>query len=269
MSTAPLIQSPQADRSTSGHPNAGHPTADHPTADQPTADHPTSGDPTSADAMSTGQESTASLDPGDPRAVFARSVALAGVTIGAVAADRLDDPTACDQFDVRSLLGHMVGVLRRVAAMGRGEDPVAVSAMVDGVPDYGWPAIWVESAHEVQAAWVDDDTLSRVVRLPWATFPGSGALALYTSEITLHTWDLATATCQQPDWDDEVLTVAFEALCRALPTDGRMAEFERVIRSMPASARSRAGGPPFAEAVPVPDDAPAIDRLVAWSGRQP
>ena len=26
---------------------------------------------------------------------------------------------------------------------------------------------------------------------------------------------------------------------------------------------------PFAEAVPVPDDAPAIDRLVAWNGRDP
>jgi hypothetical protein len=25
----------------------------------------------------------------------------------------------------------------------------------------------------------------------------------------------------------------------------------------------------FAEVVPVPDDAPIIDRLVAWNGRQP
>jgi hypothetical protein len=26
---------------------------------------------------------------------------------------------------------------------------------------------------------------------------------------------------------------------------------------------------PFAEAVPVPADAPAVDRLVAWNGRDP
>jgi hypothetical protein len=26
---------------------------------------------------------------------------------------------------------------------------------------------------------------------------------------------------------------------------------------------------PFADAVPVPDDAPLIDRLVAWNGRRP
>jgi hypothetical protein len=26
---------------------------------------------------------------------------------------------------------------------------------------------------------------------------------------------------------------------------------------------------PFADAVPVPEDAPAIDRLVAWQGRDP
>ena len=34
-------------------------------------------------------------------------------------------------------------------------------------------------------------------------------------------------------------------------------------------AAERPPGVPFADAVPVPDDAPVIDRLVAWQGRDP
>lgn len=36
-----------------------------------------------------------------------------------------------------------------------------------------------------------------------------------------------------------------------------------------ASTAERPPGIPFADAVPVPDDAPAVDRLVAWQGRDP
>ncbi|HEX3947820.1 MAG TPA: TIGR03086 family metal-binding protein [Acidimicrobiales bacterium] len=212
----------------------------------------------------------ARLDPDDPRAVFARAVALGGLVVGGVGADQLAGPTGCPDLDVRTMLGHLVVVLRRVAAIGRGDDAMAVSAVVEGVSDVGWPAAWVETAHEVQSAWTDDRALSRTVHLPWATFPGSAALALYTGEVTLHTWDLATATGQRPAWNDQVVAVSLEALRQALPAEGRTAEFERVIRSMPAEAQAtRVGGPPFAEAIEVPGGASPIDQLVAWSGRRP
>ncbi len=45
------------------------------------------------------------------------------------------------------------------------------------------------------------------------------------------------------------------------------AVFEAMRASMPAEQRNFAD--PFADAVPVHDDAPLIDRLVAWNGRQP
>ncbi len=53
---------------------------------------------------------------------------------------------------------------------------------------------------------------------------------------------------QRPAWDPEVLTRAFDD-----------------IRFLPAELR----GDAYADPVPVPDDAPLIDRLVAWNGRQP
>jgi uncharacterized protein (TIGR03086 family) len=128
----------------------------------------------------------------DPRAVFARAVTLGGTVIAAVHRDQLDGPTAGPERDVRELLGRLVGVLRRVAVIGRGEDPLGVPAVVSGLDDGAWLDAWLTAAWEVVAVWSDDTVLTR--RLPWAELSGAATLAAYTSEVTLHTWDLAAAT---------------------------------------------------------------------------
>jgi hypothetical protein len=89
-------------------------------------------------------------------------------------------------------------------------------------------------------------------------------LTSYFSELTVHTWDLATATGQQPDWDDTVVAAALGAR-PIIPAENRRALFEQISNEMGLDEVAV----PFAEAVPIPDDAPAIDRLVAWNGRDP
>lgn len=194
---------------------------------------------------------TGPLAADDPRFVFAKAVALAGAVIDGVPGDKLEAPTPCSEFDVRGLLGHLVGVLRRVAVVGRGEDPMSAPFVVENVDDGAWLDAWTAAAHDVQAAWADDAVLDRDLRLPWTTMTGRSALAIYTSEVTVHTWDLATATGQRPVWDDEVVATAYGILREQLPADGREPEL------------------PFAPVVDTPEDAPLIDRLVAWSGRRP
>lgn len=203
----------------------------------------------------------------DPRAVLATAVAIGASVIDGVRPDQLAASTPCEEFDVRALLGHLVGVLRRVAAIGRSESPFSVPDVVTGIAPDGWSAAWREAGDQVRSAWSDDVSLERIVVLPWAEMSGGPTLAMYTSEITTHTWDLATATGQQPAWDDTVLEVALAAIQQALPAEGRMAAFEAVFAQMPPELRD--DGYPFAEAVPVPADAPLIDQLVGWNGRRP
>lgn len=202
----------------------------------------------------------------DPRARFGRAVALGSAVIAAVRPDQLDRPTPCGGMDVRLLLGHLVMVLQRVAAAGRGEDPDTWPAEVTGLPDDGWLPRWREAAHEVRAAWTDDGLLTREVRLPWDVDRGDRVLGIYTNEVVVHTWDLARATGQQPAWDDDVLEAAFAAMRRAMPAEGRAELYEELIATLPPEVGWEA---PFAAAVEVPDDAPLIDRLVAWNGRTP
>ena len=209
---------------------------------------------------------TSSLAADDPRSVIAQAVALAGDTIAAVRPDQLDLPTPCDEFTARQLIGHLLTVLRRVAVLGEGGDPMAMPS-VTVVRDDEITAAWHAAAHRVQSAWTDDALLDQMMVLPWATAPGSGMLATYTNELSVHTWDLAAAIGVSPAWDDRVLTVAFEAIQRALPGAGRAEGFAAAVAKMPAGTVMLT--PPFAEPVDVAADAPLIDRLVAWNGRRP
>jgi uncharacterized protein (TIGR03086 family) len=203
----------------------------------------------------------------DPRPLFRKAVQIAEPVIAGVRPDLLAQPSPCVEFNVKELLDHLVFVLHRVANLGRGDEAFAPNSMADPVihhPD--WAADWRGAAAEVEAAWSDEATLSRTVVLPWATMTGAEVLGMYTSEVTTHTWDLATATGQQPAWDDAVCQLGLESMQRDLPMADRTPMWEAFRANVPANFQFDA---PFANAVAVPADAPLIQQLVAWTGRQP
>jgi uncharacterized protein (TIGR03086 family) len=203
-------------------------------------------------------ENTAQLAPSpsssaavDPRLDLASAVALAGRVLAAVRPDQYDAPTPCAEFDVRRLSSHLLAVVRRITVIGRGEDPFSVPSFADEVPDGGWSAAWEPAAAEALAVWGDPEILSRELRIPAGVMPGAAAALVYTHEFTVHTWDLARATGQRPQWDQALAERALAVIQRLLP------------------ATVRDGRVPFGEVVEVEADAPAIDRLVAWAGRRP
>ena len=186
----------------------------------------------------------------DPRPAFSTAVDLLLATAEGVRADQLAAPTPCTDFDVSALLGHVLHVLRRITTAGRGAD-IDSTPRVTAAPGEGWPAALRTAAGELAAVWADDAVLDAVLRLPFGTLPGRAALATWVGEVTTHTWDLAVATGQSPAWDDATAAVALAAILGKLPAAGR------------------GPGIPFADAVPVPGDAPVVERLVAWQGRDP
>jgi uncharacterized protein (TIGR03086 family) len=164
------------------------------------------------------------------------------------------------------VMEHLVMVLRRVECAGRGDDPWTWPVDAADVAVGDWPDAWTEAAHGVQTAWTDPALLERDTPLPWGIFSGAEVLGVYTNEIVVHTWDLARATGQSPDWDDDVLDVALRAIHHQLPDADRTAMWAEAKAQVPEDYPWE---DPFANAVPVADDAPPIDRLVAWNGRTP
>jgi uncharacterized protein (TIGR03086 family) len=186
----------------------------------------------------------------DVRPQLQAALDLAVATARNVGPDQLDRPTPCTEFDVDGLIRHLAGASDRavLAATSIGPVPdldddagVAPAAVVDAL---------AATAADFGAAWSNDAALDRIVELPWATLPARVLLAIYLSEISTHTWDLARATGQQPVYDEGAVEIALATMRMGLPADGREQS-------------------PFGPVQPVADDAPAIERLVAWCGRPP
>jgi uncharacterized protein (TIGR03086 family) len=172
--------------------------------------------------------------------------------IAGVTGDQLDRPTPCTEFDVRVLTRHMVGVARRIAAIGRRE-PQAGEVDTSGIPEDGdgLAKAFDEARHEAFASWADDAILGEELVLPFATLPGAAVADIYTLELTAHTWDVAVATGQVDVLDAALAEASLEIATRMLPPEPRGGDF------------------PFAAVVPVPDDAPPYDRLAGYLGRRP
>jgi uncharacterized protein (TIGR03086 family) len=199
----------------------------------------------------------------DPRVLFATASTTAGELIATIAGSELSIATPCHGFDIAGLLGHLDIVMRRVVALAEGTDPMAMPETVP-TPADGWHANWLRQMDNVAAAWADPATLDRTMTLPWATGPGSTLLSTYVAELTVHTWDLAHALGRPAAFDSAVLDAALASYLFVLPEANRDERFDAVRRVMPEGWL-----PPFHNAVDVPADAPTIDRIVAWTGRQP
>ncbi len=202
----------------------------------------------------------------DPRPTFASALDTARQVIAGVRPDQLDDSTPCTEMDVRRLLGHLTGIVRTVAAVGRGEDIFAVADQEPAADD-AWLDRFDANRAELEAAWETGEALDRPTLVPWAAESGALALVTYANEVTVHTWDLATATGQRPSWDPAVLEMAAPENFFPLPAENRAALFAEFARQLPAEFADQSA--PFLDAVPVADDAPLIDRIIAWSGRRP
>ncbi|MEV6836496.1 TIGR03086 family metal-binding protein [Streptomyces sp. NPDC051133] len=186
----------------------------------------------------------------DPRPVYTRATEQAAALIKTVRPEHLGGPTPCAEYDVRTLLSHIVGGTLRNAVIGEGGDGLAVHPFAEGVGDDGWAAAYDEVRVRVLRAWESDERMTTLVRVPWGEVTGHAALSGYVMEIVTHTWDLAEALGRAGELDPELAEFALATARRVLP-GGRPGDHH--------FAACRAAG----------DGAGVYERLAAWLGRAP
>lgn len=188
--------------------------------------------------------------PADARPQLVAAVEQAVRLIGVARPEDAAKPTPCTEYDVAHLVGHLLAVLRRVTHVAAGGHAFDVPSIVLDVSPQDWSGVAEQRARELAAAWRDDAVLDRVLHLPFGDVPGRGAAVAYVQELTTHSWDLAAALNRRDLLDDGLAAVALVAAKRFVPDSGR-------------------GQIPFDPVVPLADDEPVYDRLVAWLGRDP
>ena len=187
----------------------------------------------------------------EPTTALHRAIDQTSTIVAAIGDDQYGRPTPCDEFDVRALLNHTVASVQGLADAASGTTWDMTAYGRDVLGDDPKQAFADAADHLRQAAPQGGDTLERNWNMPFGETPGATAIAIAIMEVTQHGWDLAKATGQPPDFDDELAETALELARQNMPPDDQR----------PAQTF----GPP----VPVADDAPAPDRLAAFMGRTP
>jgi uncharacterized protein (TIGR03086 family) len=171
--------------------------------------------------------------------------------VGHVTGDELHDPTPCTKLDVGQLRTHILGWLTTFAAGFA--DPAGQAPMdrIDGYTVPADPAAEVRAASATMATALHGGAADRPLRLGGSAMPGDMALSMILWEYQVHGWDLARATGQP--WSPPA-AAAEESL-----------EFAPGMLTPDYQGEGKAFGPP----VPIPATAPALDRLLGLSGRDP
>jgi uncharacterized protein (TIGR03086 family) len=162
--------------------------------------------------------------------------------------DQSRQPTPCELYDVDALVNHIVGWVQAFQSGSQGHAHVGDPASYQHGDD---PAGEFRMAAKGLVDGWRDQGFDRNVRLTGGEMPGEMAFNMALMEYMTHGMDLAVATGQPIPYTE---AEAAETLARAEKT---------------LPPQYRGDGMPFGPIVPIADDAPAIDRLAAFLGRNP
>ena len=116
----------------------------------------------------------------------------------AVHPTQLSARTPCEEFDVRSLLGHLIGTAHRGLATARRIPTGDIPHVVSDIPDAQLASTYVALSVSVCQAW-SHLAAAEVVVAPWGPCTALEAARGFTVETITHGWDLAVATGHASD----------------------------------------------------------------------
>jgi uncharacterized protein (TIGR03086 family) len=167
--------------------------------------------------------------------------------LAGVPREKLSAPTLCPDYDVQTLMNHLVGWVQVFAASAAGRQ-------ADGDPatfQTKQPAAEFQTAADELILGWREGGVDRLVRLSGPELPGQMVLSMTLMEYVTHGCDLALATGQPVPFSDDELEATLEQARKTLP-----AEYRGPDKS-------------FGPEIEVPKDASPLDRLLGFMGRQP
>lgn len=165
--------------------------------------------------------------------------------------DQLEGPTPCGEMDVAGLLAHIVGFSTAFRDGARHLTGPTTSTPPGPMPlPSGWRAQLPARADELAEAWRDPAAWEAETTVGGVTMPAAMHAGFANQELVVHGWDLAAATGQAYD-----------------VAPANLEEVWKIISSIPADPDQRPEI--FGPRLPVADDAPLLERVLAYAGRDP
>ena len=195
--------------------------------------------------MNTSPETTSG-----PALMAAAAAEAARVVTGAANTKTLEQTTPCPDWDLRTLLNHMILWTSYSAERRAYGESVAEELMSkDFTAEPGYAQAYQVQLAKAVDAWSKPEAWEGDRNVMGSATPAADIAAMLIAEMVLHGWDIAKATGQDYHCDDAVA--------------------RNVLQTVEAQGEMFRQYQGFAAIVPVPDDATAFDRALAQSGRDP
>ncbi|WP_254885507.1 TIGR03086 family metal-binding protein [Streptomyces sp. NA02950] len=174
--------------------------------------------------------------------------------LSGVSDDQLTARTPCAEYSVGDLLDHIMGLALAFQNAARKKAPEDAERSAPGQGsaarlEPGWREELPRRLDGMAAAWRDPAAWQGSTEAGGVTLPAGVMGLVALDELVIHGWDLARATGQPFDCDSR--------------------SAEAVIGLLSQSALEDRPKELFGAVVPVPESAPALDRAVGLSGRDP
>jgi uncharacterized protein (TIGR03086 family) len=178
----------------------------------------------------------------------ARALAEFDRRVQTIPDDRWDAPTACEGWDVRTLVNHLVVEQRWAPHLLAGETLEEVGDRYDGDLLGDDPvAVWRASSQEARAAFERPGALDRTVHTSMGELPAAEYTRQMTLDLAIHAWDLARGLGDDHQLDPELVG--------------------HLYRTWEPQTELLAQSGVFDPPVQVPDDADLQTKLLAVLGR--
>jgi uncharacterized protein (TIGR03086 family) len=165
--------------------------------------------------------------------------------------DQLTAPTPCENMLLDELLAHVGGLALAFRAAARKDfGPLTDTPPTAGATlDDDWRSAYPARLQELAQSFADPSAWDGMTRAGGVDFPGAAAGIVALTEVAIHGWDVARASGQPYELDDATV-------------DAVLPHVTEIAAEEPVEGL-------FGRAVPVPPDAPVLDRIVAATGRDP
>ena len=188
--------------------------------------------------------------------LMARAAAALTATVRDIEPDQLSAPTPCAEFDVREVVHHLLFWGPSLEGAGRKESvppPAAAESDLD-LTTGDWAGDLTALLDRVADAWAPPSAWEGTTRMGGPMeFPAAVIGGMLVGELVVHGWDLARATGQTIELDDNL--------------DGDLLAY--LLPEVAAGAEQGRQMGIYGPEVAVPADAPTLDRILAMTGRDP
>jgi uncharacterized protein (TIGR03086 family) len=167
----------------------------------------------------------------------------------------LGGPTPCSEYALGDLLDHISGFALAFTAAAKKDTGGMTSGRASGDASRlgdDWRTRIPRDLALLAEAWRDPAAWTGMTWAGGIDLPGELAGIIALDELVIHGWDVARASGQDFDGDRESL----EAV-------------HRLVNQFSGAGQEAAREGMFGPEVPVPDDAPLLDRIIGLTGRDP